>query len=265
MRAATVFSGVRLSALVLVALLAGLADAGPRRERSLRFATDSGPVRVWMPRGYDPATAGIVIYVHGYFTTVDGAWRRHRLPRQFAASGLNALFIACEAPRGPDDPVAWDSVDDLLDRVADNVDLPLPDGPVVAVGHSGAHRTLWAWLDDDRLDTLALLDAMYGEPEPLLAWLDEDDDHRLIDVARLARPEAEELHAQLPDTVVFDGFPSRRRGRVKGARDARIVYIPTSIDHMPIVTGGHALPMTLRALRLPTVRGVSRTSPIRVR
>ena len=264
-RGTAVFFGVRLSALVVVALLAGLADAGPRRARTLRFATENGPVRVWMPRGYDPATAGIVIYVHGYYTTVDRAWRQHRLARQFAASGLNALFIACEAPTGPEDRVAWESSADLLARVAENVDRPLPDGKVIAVGHSGAHRTLWTWLDDERLDTIALIDAMYGEPEPLLAWIGEDEQRRLIDVARLAQPEANALHAELPETVVFDGFPSRRRGRLPGARDARIVYVPTSIDHMPLVTGGLALPMTLRALRLPMVRGVSIRTPIRVR
>lgn len=254
-----------LLALALAVMTAAPADAKRRPARHLRFATENGPVHVWMPRGYDAATAGTVIYVHGYYTTVDRAWRQHRLARQFAASGLNALFIVCEAPADADERVRWASLTELLARVADNVDDPLPDGPVVAVGHSGAHRTLWAWLDDDRLDTIALVDAMYGEPEPLLSWLEHDDERRLIDVARLARPWADELHADLPETVVLDDFPSPRRGRVEGARDARIAYIPTRIEHMPLITGGVALPMTLRALNIRTVRGVSRSAPIRVR
>ncbi len=34
-----------------------------------RIEASSGPVHVWRPAGYQPATAGIVIYVHGYETT----------------------------------------------------------------------------------------------------------------------------------------------------------------------------------------------------
>src|SRR5688572_27928889 len=44
-----------------------------------RFETWNGPVHVWRPSGYDPATAGTVLYVHGYYTDVDKAWREHRL------------------------------------------------------------------------------------------------------------------------------------------------------------------------------------------
>jgi hypothetical protein len=62
-------------------------------------------VHVWTPASFDRETAGIVVYVHGFFTNVDQAWRYHRLPKQFAESGINAVFIACEAPVGPDDDV----------------------------------------------------------------------------------------------------------------------------------------------------------------
>ena len=64
----------------------------------VRIATKRGPVHVWRPAGYDPLTAGIVLYVHGYYTTSDKAWAEHRLAEQFAASGRNALFIVPRAP-----------------------------------------------------------------------------------------------------------------------------------------------------------------------
>jgi hypothetical protein len=99
-----------------------------------------------------------------------------------------------------------------------------------------------------------LLDALYGKVDELKDWLEESDDHRLIDVSVLTRPWAEELHAQLPDTVVFNGFPSRKSGRMRGAREARVIHVRSHLGHMPLVTGGVALPLTLRALRLPLVR-----------
>ena len=66
-----------------------------------------------MPPGYDRATAGTVVYVHGYYTDADGAWREYNLARQFRASHQNALFIVPEAPAGNDDPVNWPALKDL--------------------------------------------------------------------------------------------------------------------------------------------------------
>jgi hypothetical protein len=241
---------VLAAAGVLLFLASTDASAGARH---IRIETrHHGPIHVWVPDGYDPARAGVVVYVHGYFADVDDAWKQYGLARQFAKSGIDAVFIAPEAPTGPSDAVSWSSLAELLDRVDDDIDLP--DGPLIAVGHSGAHRTLSEWLDDPNLDTVVLLDALYGKVDELKDWLEESDDHRLIDVSVLTRPWAEELHAQLPDTVVFNGFPSRKSGRMRGAREARVIHVRSHLGHMPLVTGGVALPLTLRALRLPLVR-----------
>src|SRR5437016_5385253 len=72
-----------------------------------RIATAQGSVHVWVPDGYDRETAGTVIYVHGYYTDADGAWRDHELARQFKASHQNAMFIVPDAPAGNDDSVQW--------------------------------------------------------------------------------------------------------------------------------------------------------------
>ena len=55
-------------------------------------------MHVWVPPSYDRATAGTVVYVHGYWTDADGAWRDYSLARQFRASHQNALFIVPDAP-----------------------------------------------------------------------------------------------------------------------------------------------------------------------
>lgn len=234
---------------VILVICAAAAPAAASSHTRLR--TSQGPVHVWKPTGYDRATAGIVVYVHGYYTTVDRAWREHRLARQFAASGINAMFIACEAPSDARDDVQWTSLGALLAEVGDRLDEPMPEGRIVAVGHSGAHRTLSEWLGEGLVQTVVMLDAMLGDKPELRAWLEADADHRLIDAAALSRPWSEALYATLPDVLVFDRFPSRRVGELRGARDARVVYVRSQLDHMGLVTAGVALPMLLRALDLP--------------
>jgi hypothetical protein len=250
--------------LLAVSMLAGLAaSAEAARPTHARLRTANGAVHVWSPARYHHETAGIVVYVHGYFTNVDRAWRKHRLPKQFAESALNALFIACEAPSGPNARVRWSSIGELLDEVAARIDRPLPEGRVVVVAHSGAHRTVSSWLDDDRISTIVLVDALYGAMPEYLAWLNANEDRRLIDASILTRRWTDELHAALPDTLVFDRFPPPRAGKLPGARGARVVYVRSQHDHMRLVTGGVALPMLLRALRLPIVENASRAAPIR--
>jgi len=238
-----------------------MTEAGASPQHT-RLRTQNGAVHIWKPAAYDPSTAGIVIYVHGYYVDVDDAWHDHQLAKQFAESGLNALFVACEAPRGPTHRIPWPSVSSLLVAVAGKLDAP-PDAKVIAIGHSGAHRTLLSWLDDDRLDTVALLDAHYGELPRVRSWLVASAERRLIDVGDLTRPWTDQLHSSLPETLVFEEFPSPDSGRLPGARGAQIVYVRSRLGHMSLVTGGVALPMVLRALRLPMVTDASRTNPIR--
>lgn len=223
--------------------------------RHLRIETrHHGAIHVWMPDGYDAEHAGVVVYVHGYFANVDDAWREYKLQTQFAASGLDAMFIACEAPTSAEDRVSWPSLPDLLARVDAEPTLDLPDGPVIAVGHSGAHRTLTEWLDDPDLHTLVLLDALYGGVDQFQQWITSSQDHRLIDVSVITRPWAEQLHGALPETVVYDGLRSVRADHGKSARHARVVHVRARVGHMPLVTNGTALPTVLRTLRLPRLR-----------
>lgn len=213
-----------------------------------------GPVYVWTPPGYDASTAGLVIYVHGFYTTLPRAWEEHRLPEQFAASGLNAMFVACAAPRRPSDAVVWPTLQLLLDDVAAQVPSSLPHGRIAVIGHSGAHRTITRWLEADApAQAIVLLDAFFGHATALRRWLAESDEHRLIDVAADTRPWTDRLHASLPETVVFRRFPSGKIRKLAGARRARIVYVRSQLDHMELVTEGVAIPIVLRALRLPSL------------
>jgi hypothetical protein len=224
------------------------ADAPPaeREGTHWRLATPRGPVNVWIPADYDRETARIVVFVHGYNTDVDTAWSEYHLPDQFARSGLNAMFIACGAPASLERPVAWPSLSSLLSTVATGIDQPLPKGELVAVGHSGAYRTLVRWLTNQALHTLVLLDAAYGEEDQFMAWTRGDDRHRLINVASDTIQQSNWIHAFLPGTKRVYGLPAEWSAET---RSARVIYVRTGVGHMPMITDGVALPLALRALR----------------
>ena len=73
--------------------------------KHVRFGTDDkGPVHVWRPLSYKPATASIVLYLHGFYSSADSAFFEHRLATQFRDSGRNAVFIVPEVPSWRTDP-----------------------------------------------------------------------------------------------------------------------------------------------------------------
>ena len=108
-----------------------------------------------------------VVYVHGYTTTTAQAVKEHDLFGQFEKSGTRATFLVPEAPSSRDDSVKFPSLAELLAAVRPQIGT----GPVIAVGHSGAYRTLKGWLTEGILTTVAVLDGLYGSlVEPLKAW-----------------------------------------------------------------------------------------------
>ena len=220
--------------------------------RHHRLETDHGPVHVWIPRGHHPEGAATIVYVHGYYTDVDAAWAEHRLAEQFALSGLDAVFVACEAPRGSREPVAWRSLDELLDTVEAGTGVARPAGPLIAVGHSGAYRTLLDWLDYPLLDVVVLVDALYAEIDPFREWLLAAPGRRLIDVTedtvRWSEELVRELAAAGEPPVVVDRLPESDREWPEAARGARALMIRAQHTHMELVTGGVVLPMVLRLL-----------------
>lgn len=256
-----------LGAAAVAVIVAGAAlavtladDGGPRATptleravaagRSFALTTARGPIHVWIPAGYHPDGAAIVLYLHGYYTDVDQAWIEQRLPEQFALSSVNAVFIAPETPAGSRQAVAWPALEDLLAEVFAQLDVARPMGEVIAVGHSGAFRTLLPWLDYPPLDTVIQVDSTYGDVDAWLAWMAASKHHRLIvigdDTVRWTEELIDALGVALPGQVVtIDRFGSE--ADLPGeARDARTVYFRSQYSHMALVTSGLVLPLVLR-------------------
>jgi hypothetical protein len=177
---------------------------------------------------------------------VDEAWTSYRLAQQFALSGINAMFIAPEAPSAKWRPIAWPSLTDLLRTVADEIDVAMPAQRLVVAGHSGAYRTLALWLANRMLDTVVLLDALYVE-SGLLPWVRASRQRRLVNIVYETGRVSGYLHRRLPSTKWISGLP------LDGIPDARIVYVKTDVGHWQLVTDGVALPLALRAIAVPLV------------
>lgn len=225
----------------------GTTHAEVRHARHVRLRTPHGPLHIWTPDNYDPATAQIVVYVHGFYVDVDEAWREHKLAAQFAQANLNALFIACESPSGPTDPIAWESLEPLLASVHRGLREDLPPGKLIVIGHSGGHRTIRSWFRAPIFDTLVLIDALYGEFPELRSWVLASHDHRLIDIGELTAPWADDFHAALPDTLVVDALPASAAAWQSTTGDAQIIYVRSHVGHMELVTSGKVLPTILPA------------------
>jgi hypothetical protein len=221
-----------------------------------RVGTPRGAVVAWRPAGYHPREAGVVVYLHGYFTTVDQAVADHRLFEQFRASGRSALFIAAEGPAWNGEDPVWPELGALLGEVTRRTGLTPPRGPVVVVAHSGGYRTTLLWLGDERLEEILLLDGLYRGEEQLRGWLEAPSQppRRLVLVSDETRDRAEALAAATPGAVSLPRVPPLRPGLEGAARSARLLAIRSQQPHMAIVERGEVLPVLLRATRLPPVR-----------
>lgn len=237
--------------LLLVTLLA-TPVAGAEPAIHTRIATPAGAIHVLRPAGYRRTTAGTVLYVHGFNTTVDRTWKKNRLEHQLAASGVNALFVAVAAPRSLEDRVRFPDLGALLGLVARRARLRLPPGPVVALGHSGGYWTIAHWLDDRRLRQVILLDGVYGFLAEYRAWITGAPARRLALLARGTRTLSRRLVRDLPGVLRRPEIPERFSPR---ERAARILYVDSQYGHSDLVRNGKVIPAVLQ---LTGLRGVAR-------
>jgi hypothetical protein len=220
-----------------------------------RLGTPRGAVVAWRPAGYQPRDAGVVVYLHGYFTTVDQAVAEHRLFEQFRQSGRSALFIAPEAPAWNGEEPVWPDLPALLGEVCRLIGLTPPQGPLVVAAHSGGYRAALPWLGAERLEEILLLDGLYRGEEQLRGWLEAPSQapRRLVLVSDETRDRAEALAAAFPGAISLPRVPSLRPGLEGAARTARLLSIRSQLPHMAIVERGEVLPVLLRGTRLRAV------------
>jgi hypothetical protein len=246
---------------------AGLAATGePATDRvsggvHWRLLTEQGPIHVWQPRGYHPPSAGTVVYVHGYYTNVDGAWVQHALAEQFAASKANALFIVPEAPSSSGEEVAWPVLGELLKEVEKRLLGIKARAPVVVAGHSGAWRTLGPWTEDKRVETFVLLDAFYGNDDKFLSWLSRHpgaDEPRLSLVSKDTASRVAPFLDKLPAVRRRTDLPETLHDLTPAERKVAVLELQPDLSHMEIITSGKVLPVLLQRSPLKPVKAPPR-------
>jgi hypothetical protein len=213
-----------------------------------RIRSNNGPVHVWVPAGYDRATAGTVIYVHGYHVDVDEAWERHDLPQQFRKSQQNAMFVVPEAPRSNEDRIYWESLAELK-RTVSRAGIRMPDGPTIAVAHSGGFRTLASWVDNRLLAQVILLDALYGRFEQFEQFIHSGkraQHHKLIIVASHTAEQSRDFARRFRYAAVRDRIPASYTEFTDRERRSKLFYLRSQYGHSQIISGGKVIPLLLR-------------------
>jgi len=231
----------------------------------LRIETQHGPLNIWRPPDYDPRRAGVVIYIHGYFTSVDQAWADDQLAMQFRDSGLNALFIAIEAPGSNGQDVSWKSLEELLRTVEDRVPYPVPRGPLVVVGHSAAYRTILFWLGDPHVQYVILLDALYSGEAEFRYWLrphPHTQPHRMVLVAIDTRRQSSRFARHISGTARRGRIPARSSSFTPRETHARLLYLRSQYEHNEILSNGKVIPVLLQ---ISPIRALTAVEPRRAK
>lgn len=214
----------------------------------VRIDGPRGPIHVWIPAGYRADTGATVVYVHGYFDDADTAWTMHQLPEQFSLSALNAMFVVPEAPVAQRTPVNYPDLGELLRLVEERTGTTRGAALTVAVGHSGAFRTIEAWLDEPLIDQIVMIDAMYGDENAIVTWFGSSSRRRLVTVGQDTILGTESVATKIPETFVVERFPPEYELWPPEAKTARHVYVRAQFGHMPLVTEGIVIPSLLRLL-----------------
>jgi hypothetical protein len=220
--------------------------------RHFRIKTAQGAVHVWVPEGYDRATAGTVVYVHGYWTDADRAWKDYDLAKQFKMSRQNALFIVPDAPANNDQGVQWPALTDLRKAVM-RANIHLPDGPIVVMGHSGAYRTVMQWVDHKLVDQIILLDAMYAGEQAFDEFIKigkRADEHKMIIIGASVAEASHAFTNKYKFAFAREGVPATMSGFTVAERRSKLLYIHSQYDHYAIVNSKKVIPLLLKCTRL---------------
>jgi hypothetical protein len=215
----------------------------------LRIETEHGPIHLWRPGKYDPRTAGIVVYIHGYYTSLDQTWTDDHLATQFGDSGRNALFIAIKSPQSNTEDVSWKSLEDLLRTVEDRTPFSLPHGSLVVVGHSAGYRTILLWLGDPRVQFVILLDGLYAGQAEFRSWLLAPlraGPHRMALVSIDTWRQSNRLARRVPGTARRRSVPAKPSSFTPREIHSRLIYLRSQYNHNQIISSGKVIPVLLQ-------------------
>lgn len=137
----------------------------------------------------------LVFWFHGWFNNIDSAALRFELIKQFADSKLNAVLVLTETTKNAPDSYGGkleynntfkDLVGDIMQELRKEkaVSKKCEPGNILLAGHSGAYRVMAFILANGNMPVqeVILFDALYGQTDKYVNWLQSDKSHRFIDI-----------------------------------------------------------------------------------
>ncbi|MFY7997697.1 MAG: hypothetical protein ACOVSW_03775 [Candidatus Kapaibacteriota bacterium] len=143
-------------------------------------------VMIFLPKGFRPQkTLDFVVYLHGWYNSIDSATAQFRIAEQFAESRSNAVLVFPEGPKFAPDSFAGKLEDscglqrlcqETLETLRRTKNINARLGNVILAGHSGAYRGIAYMLLRGGVSVreVWLFDALYGQPEKFAHWLEHD-------------------------------------------------------------------------------------------
>jgi hypothetical protein len=143
-------------------------------------------VMIFLPSGFQPQkTLDFVVYLHGWYNSIDSANAQFRIAEQFAESRRNAVLVFPEGPKFAPDSFAGKLEDscglqrllqETLETLLRTKNIRSTVGNAILAGHSGAYRGMAYMLARGRVPVreVWLFDALYGQTEKYTHWLETD-------------------------------------------------------------------------------------------
>ena len=137
----------------------------------------------------------MVFWLHGWGNNIDTAALYFELIKQFAASNLNAVLVLAETTKDAPDSYGGkleynntfkELVADIMQELKKEkaVSKKCEPGNILLAGHSGAYRVMAFILANGNMPVkeVVLFDALYGQTDKYLNWIQSDNSHRFIDI-----------------------------------------------------------------------------------
>jgi len=137
----------------------------------------------------------LIFWFHGWGNNIDTAASHFELINQFAGSKLNAVLVLAETTKDAPDSYGGkleynntfkELVADILQELKKKkaVSKKCEPGNILLAGHSGAYRVMAFILANGNIPVqeVILFDALYGQTDKFLNWIQSDNSHRLIDI-----------------------------------------------------------------------------------
>jgi hypothetical protein len=151
-------------------------------------------VLILIPKGlHATSTIDLVFWFHGWRNHIDSALQCYHLQQQFLASGRNAVLVMAETARNAPDSYGGKLeqagmfhalVGDVLAALGRQniIAAGCQPGHILLAGHSGAFRVMAHILFKGGMEIseVQLYDALYGETEKFLSWIQVNAAHRFI-------------------------------------------------------------------------------------